>query len=367
MLVISPEKNGVRRASRPTMTRIASGRRAVLGQREPEVGDVHQQVARAEVPGEPAQPFEVGLDLARALERRGVQRGERAPPGDRIGRRGRGAPGSVGARRPAGRRRVLHLGRRRTAVRRWRRGAGAATQPADCGRPRAASARGDERPAPGGGDRPLGGEGVAQQAVVVAHRGQGGDRGGEVAVLEGGVEQEDQVAPPAGDVPLGFEGFRVHPSGRQVRGVEEEGVREQQVEVDRIAAGVRPAASAASRSAGRQPREQGVDRRGVVLGGAEPFAIGGSQSGQEGVDLRGQPSARRSRRDAARARRRRGAAPRRLSSGSPAALPDTAATGVRATPGRAASRTSPAPQPAATERQAANPRQNRAHFHMAGW
>ena len=169
---------------------------------------------------------------------------------------------------------------------------GGGEAPAQRRHPRAAIALaqrrppGDERPPPGGGDRPLGGEGVAQQAVVFARRGQGGDRGGEVAVLEGGLEQEDQVAPPAGDVPLGFDGFRVHPPGRQVRGVEEKGVREQQIEVARIAAGIKARGGGGLAVRRPEPREQGVDRRGVVLGGAQALAIGGSQSGQQNVDLR---------------------------------------------------------------------------------
>ena len=109
-------------------------------------------------------------------------------------------------------------------------------------------------------------------------------------MLEGGSEQEDQVATPAGDVPLGFDGFRVHPPGRQVRGEEEKGVREQQVEVACSGVGCDACRRIGPAARRLEPRAQGVDRRGVVVGGAKALAIGGSQRGQQDVDLRRESS-----------------------------------------------------------------------------
>jgi len=110
-------------------------------------------------------------------------------------------------------------------------------------------------------------------------------------LLEGRGEQGRQLAPPADDVPLRFDRLGGHPPRRQVRGIEEEGVREQQVEVERV-----PAVCAAPGGGGpgvlrTDPREQGIDCREVVVLGAQALAIRSSQRSQEHVGLRCQSAA----------------------------------------------------------------------------
>ena len=307
--MISPVKNGVRRACRPAMTRISSGGAP---------GSVSARRKSAML-----------TSRRRGPRSRGSQRSRSRLASICRARWGAGVFSSASVRRPAiaSGSRPWRAWKRRSAsasggVEESSAGVGAGGQlagggeaPAQRRHPRAPVALaqrrppGDERPAAGGGDRPLGGEGVAQQPVVVARRGQGVERGGEVAVLERGGEQQHQVAPPAGDVPLGFDGFRAHPPGRQVRGVEEEGVGEQQVEVERIVAGAELAAGAAparrpdvaARAARRSPR--GGSRRGA---GPRGRRCAGRRAGRRSG---GRARRRRSRRGAARAPRRSGADP----------------------------------------------------------
>ena len=286
MLVISPEKNGVRRASRPAMTRISSGgapgsvsasrKSAMFTSRWRGPRSRGSQRSRSRLASICRARWSAGVFSSASVRRPAIASASR--PWRDWKRRSASASGGVEefpARVGAG-----------------RQFAGGGEAPAQRRHPRAPVALaqrrppGDERPPAGGGDRPQGGEGVAQQAVVVARRGQGGDRGGEVAVLEGGVEQEDQVAPPAGDVPLGFDGCRVHPPGRQVRGVEEKGVREQQVEV----AASPPPRSARSGGGPLARRAEARASRASIAAvwysaGRRPSRSAVAQGGQENVDL----------------------------------------------------------------------------------
>jgi len=191
MLVISPVKNGVRRASRPAMMRIESvgAPSSVSSSRKSATLTIRRRGPR--FAGEPAQPFEVASILAGApaavafsaaivrlpTTASGVEPVSALEAAERFGQRGIEEDRSWCSPllpTPRWLRRRL-----RSAVTRGLRPPGLSFAPAwTVGHPPAAAmAR-------------VGGECVAQLTVVLTLGSQVGERVGEVAVLEGRCEQE---------------------------------------------------------------------------------------------------------------------------------------------------------------------------------